>query len=153
MNVKNIILPSVIIVISLVALYFISQFAVPSFQDASVGSKFFPTAIAVIQIIICVCIILGEIFHKDPQQDSAPLFNKYSIFGAVFIIGYATAIYFLGYLAATLLAFFLYLVFFKTTKRYYYLIAIVFTLVIYYVFANVFYVALPEGLFAGLFYD
>ncbi|MCB5161178.1 tripartite tricarboxylate transporter TctB family protein [Marinomonas algarum] len=153
MNVKKILLPSVIIVISVVALYFISQFSVPNFQDASVGSKFFPTAIAVLQIIICFFIILGELLDTESESDSAPFLNKYSLFGAVFIIGYATTIYFLGYFLATLLAFGVYLLFFRTKNLYYYLVAIVFTVVIYYVFANVFYVALPEGLLTELLYD
>lgn len=153
MNGKNLVFPIVIICVSAVFLFFASQFPSPSFQDSSVSSKFFPSAIAVIQIIICLCLIAGELLKRNKASESASVFSKYSIFGAAFIIGYAFLIYLLGYLASTLIAFFVYLAFFRNKNIWYYVTGIVFTCVIYYVFVNVFYVALPEGLITGLIYD
>jgi len=150
MNSKNLAFPIIIILMSIVALFFISQFPSPSYQDSSVSSKFFPSAIAIIQIIICSFIIVGEYINRKDKKENIPLFNKYSLFGALFLIGYAVLIYLSGYLISTLLAFVIYLLFFRSKNIWYYVTALVFTLVVYYVFANVFYVALPEGLITEL---
>ena len=149
MKTKSLAFPIIVIVLSCVALYFISQFSVPSFQDASVTSKFFPSAIAIIQIIICLFIILGEILNRKNTSYNTVLFNKYSVFGAVFIISYVVLIYVFGYFIATLTAFIAYLLFFKSRNVKYYITAVLFTSIVYYIFANVFYVALPEGLILG----
>ena len=46
MNNRNIVFPSIVIVLSAIILFVIGQFAEPRFQDASVDAKFFPTVIA-----------------------------------------------------------------------------------------------------------
>lgn len=149
MNSKNLAFPIVIIFISIMALFFISQFPTPSYEDSSVSSKFFPSAIAIIQIIICSFIILGEYINRRNKSEDNALFNKYSLFGALFLIAYAALIYVFGYFISTLVAFIIYLFFFKSKNIWYYITALVFTSVVYYVFANVFYVALPEGILMG----
>jgi hypothetical protein len=149
MKTKSLIFPVIVVVISFIALYFISQFPTPSFQDASVTSKFFPTAVAIIQIIICFFIILGELLNRKETTYKAAFFNKYSVFGVVFIISYVALIYVFGYFFSTLAAFIVYLFFFKIKTISYYITAVIFTCAVYYIFANVFFVSLPEGLIFG----
>ena len=149
MKTRSLAFPIIMIVLSCIVLYVISQFSVPSFQDASVTSKFFPSTVAIIQIIICFFIILGEILNRKNTSYNAVLFNKYSLFGALFIISYVALIYVFGYFIATLAAFIAYLLFFKIKNIKYYITAVLFTSIVYYIFANIFYVALPEGLILG----
>ncbi|MDB4837429.1 tripartite tricarboxylate transporter TctB family protein [Marinomonas sp.] len=149
MKVKNLFFPIFMIVLSVVVLILTSQFQTPLYQDSSISSAFFPNAVAILQIIICLFIILGEYLKQQKQEDSESMFNRYSLFGAVFIISYVVAIYLFGYLISTFLAFLAYLLFFKTKNVWYYVTAILFTTVVYYVFTSVFYVVLPEGLITG----
>ena len=148
MNGKNIAFPVILIFVSAAFLFFANQFQLPSYEgDAGgVSSKFFPSVVAIMQIVICFFIILKEYIDRNKSSERTPFLNRYSVFGIVFILGYAFSIYLLGYFLSTLISFLLYLVFFKTKNIWYYVTAVLFTCIIYYVFANVFYVALPEGL-------
>ncbi|MCV2401976.1 tripartite tricarboxylate transporter TctB family protein [Marinomonas sp. C2222] len=149
MKVKNLFVPIVMIILSVIVLFLTSQFPTPLYQDSSISSSFFPNAVAVLQIIICLALIVGECLKGKVQSNQGAGFNKYSLFGAVFIVSYAVAIYLFGYLISTLLAFLVYLFFFRSKNVWYYVTALVFTSVVYYVFTNVFYVVLPEGTITG----
>ncbi|GAK20703.1 hypothetical protein JCM19052_1203 [Vibrio sp. JCM 19052] len=70
-----------------------------------------------------------------------------AIFGIGFLVAYALLIHIIGYLIASLIAFTAYLVFFKVKKPLYYLIAWCFVFGVYYLFGEVFYIALPQGLY------
>ncbi|CAH0526132.1 tripartite tricarboxylate transporter TctB family protein [Vibrio hippocampi] len=143
---RNMIFPSLIIVISAIVLVIISQFAEPRFQDASVDAKFFPTAIAIIQILICIALIV-QVRIKKLAANQQPIFSKMAAFGVGFLIAYAVLISVIGYLYASLVAFTAYLIFFKVKKPLFYAVAWAFVFCVYYLFGEVFYIALPEGYF------
>lgn len=144
---RNIVFPSLIIVLSAIVLFFIGQFAEPRFQDASVDAKFFPTAIAIAQIIICIALIIQHKLKAGVTQEQKVIFSKMALFGIGFIISYAVIILVTGYLYASLIAFFAYLVFFKVKKPLYYVVATLFVFGVNYLFGEVFYIALPQGMF------
>ncbi|GAB7218338.1 tripartite tricarboxylate transporter TctB family protein [Vibrio comitans] len=144
---RNIVFPSLIIALSAVILVLIGQFAEPRFQDASVDAKFFPTAIAVAQIIICIALLVQHKLKSINTEAQPAIFSKMAMFGVIFLIGYALLINLIGYLLASLVAFTIYLVLFKVKKPLYYVVAWTFVFGVYYLFGEVFYIALPEGLF------
>lgn len=146
MNNRNIVFPSIVIVLSAIILFVIGQFAEPRFQDASVDAKFFPTVIAIGQILLCIALIIQHKLKKSPEQLD-PLVTKMATYAVGFIIGYALLISQIGYLFASLVAFTVYLLFFKVKKPLYYIVAWVFVGCVYYLFGEVFYIALPEGRF------
>ncbi|UYI50078.1 tripartite tricarboxylate transporter TctB family protein [Vibrio natriegens] len=143
---RNVIFPSLIIVLSAIILAVISQFEQPRFQDASVNAQFFPTVIAIMQIIICIALLV-QYKLKKIESDGQPILSKMALFGLIFLCCYAVLISIIGYLYASLIAFTIYLVFFKIKKPLYYVVAWVFVFSIYYLFGEVFYIALPDGLF------
>ncbi|WP_117232640.1 tripartite tricarboxylate transporter TctB family protein [Vibrio maerlii] len=144
---RNIVFPSLIIVLSACVLFFIGQFAEPRFQDASVDAKFFPTVIAIAQIILCIALIIQHKMKSGVNEEQKAIFSKMALFGIAFIVSYAVVIQIIGYLFASLLAFFAYLVFFKVKKPLYYIVATAFVLGVNYLFGEVFYIALPQGVF------
>ncbi|MDR9827170.1 tripartite tricarboxylate transporter TctB family protein [Vibrio sp. FNV 38] len=141
---RNVVFPSLVILFAGIALWLISQFDSPMYQDASVDASFFPTLIVVIQIIICSVLLVQQKL-KGIEKAEGTIFTKMSLFGIGYLIAYAVAISFLGYLYASLIAFLLYLVFFRVKKPLYYAIGIVFVFTVYYLFGQVFYIALPEA--------
>lgn len=146
---RDIIFPTLIIVLSAVVLTLIPQFPVPTYyqQDASVGANFFPTVLVIAQIVICIALIIQ---HKKKQKSTVKpekIFSKLSLFGLVFLIAYAVLINIFGYLIASLIAFTLYLAYLKNKKPIYYVVAWVFVVAIYYLFGHVFLISLPEGIF------
>jgi hypothetical protein len=145
---RNIFFPALIIAISAILLVLISQFPEPRFQDAPVGADFFPAVVAILQIIICGVLIVQ---HKNKKETvkQAPLISSKSVFGIVFLIGYAVLISLVGYLIASLIGFTFYLLYYKVKKPLYYVFAWVFVFTIYFLFGEVFVISLPEGL---LFY-
>lgn len=152
---RNIFFPSLIILLSLIFLVFISQFPEPRYQDAPVGAGFFPAVIAVLQIIICSVLIFqykqkqnNQQADKQKQQETKeiPLVSKHSIFGFTLLIGYAALITLVGYLPASLVGFTYYLVYYRVKKPLYYAIAWIFVFTIYFLFGEVFVISLPEGL-------
>ena len=145
---RHILFPSLVIIISLIMLVIISQFPEPMYQDAPVGAGFFPTAVAILQIIIC-SVLIYQYKTKTKQTNQPSLVSSKSIFGIVFLIVYAVLISLVGYLIASLIGFTGYLIYFKIKKPLYYIIAWVFVFTIYYLFGEVFVISLPEGL---LFY-
>jgi len=145
---RHILFPSLIIIMSVLILIGITQFKLPLYQDAPVGAGFFPAVIAIIQIVICTVLMIQHKRTESPGQE-APLISKKSIFGIVYLITYALLISLIGYLLASLISFTFYLVYFKIKKPLFYAIAWIFVFAIYYVFGELFYIALPEGL---LFY-
>jgi len=142
---RNIFFPSLIIVLSLIVLVLISQFPEPRYQDAPVGAGFFPTVIAIIQIIICSVLII-QYKNKQKATQEIPLITKHSIFGFTLLVGYAVMITLVGYLPASLIGFTYYLVYYRVKKPLYYVVAWVFVFAIYYLFGEVFVISLPEGL-------
>ncbi len=144
---REIFFPLLMIVISSVVLVLISQFDEPHYQDASVNAQFFPSAIAIAQIIICIALIVQRKLKASIQPPAVPIFSKMAIFGIGFLVAYALLIHIVGYLIASLVAFTAYLVFFKVKKPLYYLIAWCFVFGVYYLFGEVFYIALPQGLY------
>jgi len=146
---RNIFFPALITLLSAVILVLITQFPEPRFQDAPVGAAFFPTAVAIIQIIICVILIIQHQNKKRAVTKEAPLISRKSIFGIAFVIGYAVLIHIVGYLFASLIGFTFYLIYYKIKKPAYYIFAWVFVFTVYFLFGEVFVISLPEGL---LFY-
>lgn len=145
---RHIFFPSLVIIISFLVLVGVTQFKLPLYQDAPVGAGFFPTVVAIIQVLICGVLIIQH-KNKKHHEKEEPLISKKSIFGIVYLISYAVLITLIGYLFASLISFTFYLVYFKIKKPLYYAIAWIFVFTIYFVFGEVFYIALPEGL---LFY-
>ena len=145
---RNILFPALIIALSAVLLVLISQFPEPRFQDAPVGADFFPAVVAIIQIIICGVLIF-QYKNKKQKVEEAPLLSSKSVFGIVFLIGYAILISLVGYLIASLVGFTFYLIYYKVKKPLYYAFAWIFVFTIYFLFGEVFVISLPEGL---LFY-
>ncbi|AXT72993.1 tripartite tricarboxylate transporter TctB family protein [Vibrio sp. dhg] len=143
---RSVIFPSLIIVLSAIILAVISQFEQPRFQDASVNAQFFPTVIVIMQIIICIALLV-QYKLKKIESNGQPILSKMALFGLIFLCCYAVLISIIGYLYASLIAFTIYLVFFKIKKPLYYVVAWVFVFSIYYLFGEVFYIALPDGLF------
>lgn len=143
---RHVIFPSLMIVLSALTLAVITQFDQPRFQDASVNAQFFPTVIAVMQIVICVALIIQHKLKTTASSD-APIFSKMAWFGLAFLITYAALISVIGYLYASLLAFTLYLICFRVKKPLFYAVAWVFVFSVYYLFGEVFYIALPDGYF------
>ncbi|WP_133013418.1 tripartite tricarboxylate transporter TctB family protein [Marinomonas flavescens] len=152
---RGVVFPVLMIVVSAIILAVIPQFSVPSYgqQDASVGAKFFPTVLAIAQILICIALLIQQRAKKIEAIESEKIFSKMSLFGLCFLITYAVLIHLLGYLVASLIAFTLYLAYLKTKKPSYYLFAYVFVVAIYYLFGHVFVISLPEGVFFRGFYD
>lgn len=144
---RNVIFPSFIITISALAFAVITQFDKPRFQDASVDATFFPMVIVIAQIIICTILIIQHMYKKSKIKQE-PLFTKMSVFGIAYLIGYALLISVIGYLYASLAAFLIYLLFFKIKKPAYYIVAVTFVLVVYYLFGEVFYISLPEPIWS-----
>lgn len=142
---RDILFPLLMIAVSVAALITISQFAEPYFQDASVNAQFFPSVIAIAQIIICVILMVQHKMKKQEKTERSPLFSKMAIFAVVFLISYAFLINLIGYLTASLVAFATYLVFFKVKKPLYYVIACAFVFGVYYLFGEVFFISLPES--------
>ncbi|TEW54688.1 tripartite tricarboxylate transporter TctB family protein [Psychromonas sp. RZ22] len=145
---RNIFFPSLMILFSIIALVLISQFPEPRYQDAPVGADFFPSVIAVLQIIICSVLII-QYKRSDKATKEKPLISSHAIFGFTLLIGYATLITFVGYLLASLIGFTYYLMYHRIKKPSYYIIAWIFVFAIYFLFSEVFIISLPEGL---LFY-
>ncbi|WP_372883171.1 tripartite tricarboxylate transporter TctB family protein [Psychromonas sp.] len=151
---RNVIFPSIIIVFSALAFAVITQFDKPMYQDASVDAKFFPMVIVIVQIVICIILLMqhkykqSHIDENSPVPKDEPLVSKMSLFGVAFLLGYALLISVIGYLYASLAAFIFYLLYFKIKKPLYYIVAIVFVLAVYYLFGEVFYISLPEGLWS-----
>ncbi|OEF29398.1 tripartite tricarboxylate transporter TctB family protein [Vibrio rumoiensis] len=142
---RNVVFPSIIIVLSAIAFAVITQFDSPMYQDSSVSAKFFPMAIVVAQIVICV-LLLVQYKLKGDQSLQEAFISKMSIFGICFLIGYALLISVLGYLYASLAAFMFYLVYFKIKKPVYYVVAIIFVVAVNYLFGEVFYISLPQAM-------
>lgn len=145
---RNIFFPSLVIILSLLVLVFISQFPEPMYQDASVGAGFFPAVVTIIQILICAVLIIQHM-KKQKKSEDVPLISSHSVFGISFIIGYAVLITLAGYLIASLVGFIAYLLYYRIKKPLYYVIACIFVFSIYFLFGEVFLISLPEGL---LFY-
>lgn len=144
---RNVVFPSIVILLSAIAFFFIGQFDEPMYQEASVDAKFFPRAIVIGQIILCIALMLQ---HKaksklNSTQETSPIFSKLSIFGLGFLVGYAVLMSFVGYLIASVIAFISYLAYFKVKKPLYYFVAVSFVFGIYYLFGTVFVIVLPEG--------
>ena len=149
---RNFLFPSLIILLGAASLLVISQFDKPMFQDASVDAAFFPTVVTIAMMVISAVLVFQH-WQKNQrdkkentQEKEAPLFSKLSIFGVAYLIGYAFLIHLLGYLFASLIAFALYLIYFKVKKPLYYVIAAVFVVSVYYLFGEVFVIALPDGI-------
>ncbi|WP_394241442.1 tripartite tricarboxylate transporter TctB family protein [Vibrio astriarenae] len=141
---RNVVFPSIVILFAGIALWLISQFESPMYQDASVDASFFPTLIVVMQIVICAALLIQQKL-KGMEEVDGPLMTKMSVFGIGYLIAYAVAINYLGYLVASLIAFVAYLIFFKVKKPVYYAIGLGFVFTVYYLFGQVFYIALPEA--------
>ena len=144
---RNIVFPSLIILLSAIAFAVITQFAKPMYQDASVDARFFPMVIVIIQIILCIILIVQHRMKKS-QEKEEPLFTKMSLFGILFILGYIILISIIGYLFASISAFLFYLVYFKIKKPSYYVAALIFVFSVYYLFGEVFYIYLPEAIWS-----
>ncbi|WP_299689096.1 tripartite tricarboxylate transporter TctB family protein [uncultured Vibrio sp.] len=141
---RNVVFPSIVILFGAVALWLISQFDSPMYQDASVDASFFPTMIVIFQIIICAVLLVQQKM-KGVEKVNTPLITKMSLFGIGYLIAYAFTINYLGYLYASLIAFAVYLIFFKVKKPLYYAVGVGFVFTVYYLFGQVFYIALPEA--------
>lgn len=144
---RDILFPVVMIIISVIILMLVNQFDKPRFQDASVTAQFFPSVIAIAQIVICIALIAQRKLSLPSKDDVLPLFSKMTMFGIGFLVAYVFLINLVGYLIASLIAFTAYLLFFKTKKPLYYVVAWVFVIGVYYLFGEVFYISLPQGLF------
>lgn len=144
---RDVVFPILMIVMSAMVLAVIPNFTMPSYQqDASVGANFFPTVLAISQIVICIALLVQRKVNQQDTTDKNPIFSKMSLFGLGFLIGYAVLISLAGYLIASLLAFTLYLAYLRTKKVAYYIVAWVFVFVVYYLFGHVFVISLPEGI-------
>ncbi|MGL6313394.1 tripartite tricarboxylate transporter TctB family protein [Vibrio sp. WXL103] len=141
---RNVVFPSLMIVFGAVALWLISQFDRPMYQDASVDASFFPTLIVILQIVICATLLIQQKL-KGVEKVQGALINRKSLFGIAYLIGYAVTISILGYLYASLLAFTAYLAFLKVKKPLYYVTGLVFVFGVNYLFGQVFYIALPQA--------
>ncbi|AJR05106.1 tripartite tricarboxylate transporter TctB family protein [Photobacterium gaetbulicola] len=149
---RNFLFPSLIILLGAASLFVISQFDKPIFQDASVDAAFFPTVVTIAMMFISAVLAFqhwqkAHRYKKEKKQEKeAPIFSKLSIFGVAYLIGYTFLIHLLGYLFASLIAFALYLFYFKVKKTLYYVIAAVFVVSVYFLFGEVFVIALPDGI-------
>lgn len=149
---RHVFFPSLVIVCSAIVLFLVGQFAEPRFQDASVDAKFFPAVVAIFQILICIALLVQ---HKmktanneaPSEKDQEPMISRMAVFGAVFLVAYAILISITGYLIASLIAFTVYLIYFKVKKPLYYGVAWTFVFCVYYLFGEVFYISLPQGIF------
>lgn len=142
---RNVVFPSLVILVSLVAFLIIGQFDEPMYQEASVDAKFFPKVIVIGQILLCIGLIF-QYLHKNKGSDIAsPIFSKRSLFGLAFLGGYTLLMSLVGYLIGSLIAFIAYLVYFKVKQPLYYVIAVSFVFGIYFLFGSVFVIVLPEG--------
>lgn len=146
MKSRHVIFPSLMIIFGALSLYFISQFAEPRFQDASVDAKFFPSVVAIAIILLSGVLVIQHVVQKQLAKEELPIFTKLSLFGLAFLGGYALLIHVVGYLIASFIAFTIYLIVFKVKKPLYYAVAWAFVYGIYYLFGEVFIIALPEGL-------
>jgi hypothetical protein len=132
---------------SSVVLLLISRFDLPHYRDASVGAQFFPILIAISQIVICIALIVKSRLHKEETPSpSDPIFSKLALLGIGFLVGYALLMQILGYLLASLICFTSYLMYLKVKKVSYYITAWVFVFSVYYIFGEVFFIMLPEGI-------
>lgn len=144
---RNIIFPSIVILFSALAFAVTTQFDEPMYQDASVDAKFFPMVISIALIVISFILLVQSKLEKSSAEQQA-IMSKMALFGVAFLIGYALLISVVGYLLASLSAFIFYLLFFRIKKPLYYLIAVVFVLLVYYLFGEVFYISLPQAIWA-----
>lgn len=145
---REVVFPVILIAFCTVVLALIPQFQVPLYsQDASVGAKFFPTVIVIGQIAICIALIVQHFLKKSDPAEAKAIVSKMSLMGLVFLVTYAVLITIVGYLIASLVSFTAYLAFLKVKKPLYYIVAWVFVFAIYYLFAKVFFISLPEGMF------
>jgi hypothetical protein len=116
-------------------------------DPSSVGAQFFPTMIAVLQIVLCLAIIIQDRLSKDSEEaPSGPIFSKLALYGVVFLLSYALLMQVFGYLIASLVCFTVYLMYLKVKKVSYYVTAWVFVFSVYYIFGEVFFIMLPEGI-------
>ena len=142
---RNTVLPALFILLGLCSLYIIGQFDEPMFTTGN-GAKFFPTIVSVFILILCGGLLFQEYMDRNKEKEIMPaLFSKNSLFGIVFIVSYVGMIYFIGYLISSLLAFFGYLLFLKSRKITYYVTACIFVFAINYIFGDIFFIALPQG--------
>lgn len=151
---RNVIFPSIIILLSALAFAVITQFDKPMYQDASVDAKFFPIVIVIAQIVICIVLLIqykykqSHIKEESLASEEEPIISKMSLLGIAYLIGYALLISVIGYLYASLIAFIFYLLYFKIKKPIYYIVAVIFVLAVYYLFGKVFYISLPEAIWS-----
>lgn len=133
--------------LSAYALYLISLFDEPRFQDATVNAKFFPTTVSIIIIMLSLAIFFQEYRKRSEPAERTVIFSKKAMYGLLFVVSYITLIYFVGYLFASFISFYAYLLCLRVKKIIYYIVATVFVITINYLFGSVFYIALPQGLF------
>lgn len=141
---RNLIFPFLMILMCIGALIVISQFDKPMFQDASVDAKFFPRVIS-IGIIILSSVLMIQSIMKKSNEALPPIFSKLSLFGIGFLAIYTALIYFIGYLAASFIAFTGYLIVLKIKKPMYYVFSTIFVFFVYYLFSEIFFISLPQG--------
>ncbi|GAL19010.1 hypothetical protein JCM19235_2433 [Vibrio maritimus] len=108
--------------------------------------NFFPSVVAIAIILLSGLLIIQHVMQNKLTKEELPIFTKLSVFGLAFLGGYALLINVVGYLIASFIAFTIYLVIFKVKKPLYYAVAWAFVYGIYYLFGEVFIIALPEGL-------
>lgn len=146
MNHRISIFLSLVIAACVCVLFLVTQFEQPRFQDASVDAKFFPTMVAIGQIILCLILLLQHKWQKANSSPTSVIFSKMAAIGIMYIVSYVLLINLIGYLLATLIAFTVYLAALHIKKMTYYLVAWSFVGAVYYLFGEVFYIALPEGI-------
>jgi len=142
--------------LSIGVLYVTTTFRATLIIDAYLGAGFFPRAIAVLMLVFAVVLWFMEprvrpetLTANDSESDG----EKYSLLTdmraplitTILLIVYASALPYLGFPFATSLSFIALLALLQSRVWWHYLFAIAFSVVLFYVFYDLFRVRLPRG--------
>ncbi|MPW31805.1 tripartite tricarboxylate transporter TctB family protein [Agarivorans sp. B2Z047] len=145
------VLPTLIIFLSAISLWLISGFNAPRYQDASVDASFFPTIVSLVMVLLSCLMLYHHIRSNGNRQTTCsddPLVPSGALLGMLFIAYYVLLIAVVGYLLASFVAFSTYLLALKVKRLSYYIAAWSFVTIIYYLFGEVFVIALPQTMWS-----
>lgn len=126
-----------------------SQFKQTMLKDKFSGPGFFPKLVAVLMIATALFLIINSLLEKEESKEK--IFDssiKLALIGMAIILVYIASLNSLGFIIATILLNYAFLFLFRVKGKLVLLLQPALTsLIIYWIFAKLLFVPLPEGLF------
>jgi hypothetical protein len=146
----NFIIGSIFIIFSIIIFILANNFSQNLVVDVGLKADFFPKLISILMIIASCVLIHGSLKNKSLSNHISDVFNsdmKKPLLGMALIISYGISMIVIGYLVSTVVFCFIFLHIFKVKKLLTKcIVSIVFSLIIYFIFNNLFLINLPRGI-------